>query len=228
MRAPVAGGATWTFFIGLAAGGNGGNGVRGWIDGVAVVNGWDGVAGGGEVSGTVVLSGASNSYYEVVVEYKAVGGAYGCTLSWQSASHSLEVTPSGRLASPSFVSGSPVASVVHTSMDSSSSVFSNNPSTFDVLGSSLITLSGNRFLSLIDKWNCLFVSEDSRFQVLSSSASVDSDTSVVCVSPPWFFEGTMSYVILMNDGLFLDSSSESMLGFPRYGTIFSYHFQTFF
>jgi hypothetical protein len=85
VRAPVAGGATWTFFIGLAAGGNGGNGVRGWVDGVAVVNGWSGVAGGGEVSGTVVLSGASNSYYEVVVEYKAVGGAYGCTLSWQSS-----------------------------------------------------------------------------------------------------------------------------------------------
>jgi len=29
-----------------------------------------------------VLSGASNSYYEVVVEYKAAGAAYGCTLSW--------------------------------------------------------------------------------------------------------------------------------------------------
>jgi hypothetical protein len=91
VRAPVAGGATWTFFIGLAAGGNGGNGVRGWVDGVAVVNGWSGVAGGGEVSGTVVLSGASNSYYEVVVEYKAVGGAYGCTLSLSESSVSRQV-----------------------------------------------------------------------------------------------------------------------------------------
>ena len=85
VRAPVAGGATWTFFIGLAQGGNGGDGVRGWVDGVAVVDGWGGIA-GSEVSGTVVLSGASNSYYEVVVEYKAVGAAYGCTLSWSEVS----------------------------------------------------------------------------------------------------------------------------------------------
>jgi hypothetical protein len=84
VRAPVAGGATWTFFVGLAQGGNGGDGVRGWVDGVAVVNAWGGVS-GSEVSGTVVLSGASNSYYEVVVEYKAVGAAYGCTLSWQTS-----------------------------------------------------------------------------------------------------------------------------------------------
>jgi hypothetical protein len=85
VRAPVAGGATWTFFIGLAQGGNGGDGVRGWVDGVAVVDAWGGIA-GSEVSGTVVLSGASNSYYEVVVEYKAVGAAYGCTLSWSELS----------------------------------------------------------------------------------------------------------------------------------------------
>ena len=90
VRAPVAGGATWTFFIGLAQGGNGGDGVRGWVDGVAVVDGWGGIA-GSEVSGTVVLSGASNSYYEVVVEYKAVGAAYGCTLSWEVVSHSKQI-----------------------------------------------------------------------------------------------------------------------------------------
>jgi hypothetical protein len=90
VRAPVAGGATWTFFVGLAQGGNGGDGVRGWVDGVAVVNAWGGVS-GSEVSGTVVLSGASNSYYEVVVEYKAVGAAYGCTLRWQSLGLPLTV-----------------------------------------------------------------------------------------------------------------------------------------
>jgi len=95
VRAPVAGGATWTFFIGLAQGGNGGDGVRGWVDGVAVVDGWGGIA-GSEVSGTVVLSGASNSYYEVVVEYKAVGAAYGCTLSWQSSSFSKVTAISSR------------------------------------------------------------------------------------------------------------------------------------
>ena len=108
VRAPVAGGATWTFFIGVAAGGNGGNGVRGWIDGVAVVNGWDGVAGGGEVSGTVVLSGASNSYYEVVVEYKAVGGAYGCTLSWQNSGWPKQVLPSEFIYAASHIRNSPV------------------------------------------------------------------------------------------------------------------------
>ena len=96
VRAPVAGGATWTFFVGLAQGGNGGDGVRGWVDGVAVVDAWGGVA-GSEVSGTVVLSGASNSYYEVVVEYKAAGAAYGCTLSWSELTVPKEVA--NRLAS---------------------------------------------------------------------------------------------------------------------------------
>jgi len=90
VRAPVAGGATWTFFVGLTVGGNGADGVRGWVDGVAVVDAWGGVA-GSEVSGTVVLSGASNSYYEVVVEYKAGGGAYGCTLSWQGPAISKDI-----------------------------------------------------------------------------------------------------------------------------------------
>lgn len=90
VRAPVAGGATWTFFVGLAQGGNGADGVRGWVDGVAVVDAWSGVA-GSEVSGTVVLSGASNSYYEVVVEYRAGGGVYGCTLSWQGPAISKNV-----------------------------------------------------------------------------------------------------------------------------------------
>jgi hypothetical protein len=90
VRAPVAGGATWTFFVGLAQGGNGGDGVRGWVDGVAVVNAWGGVS-GSEVSGTVVLSGASNSYYEVVVEYKAVGAAYGCSLSWSESTFLKQV-----------------------------------------------------------------------------------------------------------------------------------------
>jgi hypothetical protein len=108
VRAPVAGGATWTFFIGLAAGGNGGNGVRGWVDGVAVVNGWSGVAGGGEVSGTVVLSGASNSYYEVVVEYKAVGGAYGCTLSWQNSGWPKQVLPAEFVYAASHATNSPI------------------------------------------------------------------------------------------------------------------------
>ena len=84
VRAPVAGGATWTFFIGVAQGGPGGDGVRGWVDGVAVADAWGGAA-GNEVSGTVVLSGASNSYYEIVVEYKTAGPAYGCTLSWSEA-----------------------------------------------------------------------------------------------------------------------------------------------
>jgi hypothetical protein len=216
VRAPVAGGATWTFFIGLAQGGNGGDGVRGWVDGVAVVDGWGGIA-GSEVSGTVVLSGASNSYYEVVVEYKAVGAAYGCTLSWQSSTYSAQVIPSNRLFGCSFFAGTPITGVVHAVLDASFSTLSSHPSAFDVLGSSLITLSGKGFSSLINKWHCLFVSEDSQFQALSSLASVDSDNSVVCVSPPWFFEATMSYVILMNDGLFLDSPSESVLDFPRYG-----------
>ena len=107
VRAPVAGGATWTFFIGLAQGGNGGDGVRGWVDGVAVVDGWGGIA-GSEVSGTVVLSGASNSYYEVVVEYKAVGAAYGCTLSWQSSGWSKQVLPSEFSFSASHVKNSPL------------------------------------------------------------------------------------------------------------------------
>jgi hypothetical protein len=43
------------------------------------------------VSGTVVLSGASNSYYEIVVEYKTAGPAYGCTLSWQAPTYSKRV-----------------------------------------------------------------------------------------------------------------------------------------
>ena len=90
VRAPIAGGATWTFFVGLAQGGGLGDGVRGWVDGVAVVDAWGGIA-GSEVSGTVVLSGASNSYYEVVVEYKAAGAAYGCTLSWQASSHAKQI-----------------------------------------------------------------------------------------------------------------------------------------
>ncbi len=111
MRAPVAGGATWTFFIGLAAGGNGDNGVRGWVDGVAVVNGWSGVAGGGEVSGTVVLSGASNSYYEVVVEYKAVGGAYGCTLSWQSSGIGKQTVATSSLFYTSLAESSNIATL---------------------------------------------------------------------------------------------------------------------
>jgi hypothetical protein len=123
VRAPVAGGATWTFFIGLAAGGNGGNGVRGWVDGVAVVNGWSGVAGGGEVSGTVVLSGASNSYYEVVVEYKAVGGAYGCTLSWQSASFAKTIVVSSRFWYPVILLGLFNISVVPGVVDGSVSSF---------------------------------------------------------------------------------------------------------
>jgi len=41
-----------------------------------------------------VLSGASNSYYEVVVEYKAAGAAYGCTLSWLSSGWPKQVLPS--------------------------------------------------------------------------------------------------------------------------------------
>ena len=108
VRAPVAGGATWTFFVGLAQGGNGGDGVRGWVDGVAVVNAWGGVS-GSEVSGTVVLSGASNSYYEVVVEYKAVGAAYGCTLSWHASGLSKRIVSSESLF---YVSLSEQANVV--------------------------------------------------------------------------------------------------------------------
>jgi len=107
VRAPVAGGATWTFFVGLAQGGNGADGVRGWVDGVAVVDAWSGVA-GSEVSGTVVLSGASNSYYEVVVEYRAGGGVYGCTLSWQGAGNARNIIPSSRLSSSSFLAGTPI------------------------------------------------------------------------------------------------------------------------
>jgi hypothetical protein len=107
VRAPVAGGATWTFFVGLTVGGNGADGVRGWVDGVAVVDAWGGVA-GSEVSGTVVLSGASNSYYEVVVEYKAGGGAYGCTLSWQSSSWPKQVLPSEFSFVASHVRNSPL------------------------------------------------------------------------------------------------------------------------
>ena len=62
VRAPVGGGATWTFFVGLAQGGGGGDGVRGWVDGVAVVNAWEGVA-GSEVSGTVVVCGVAHAHY---------------------------------------------------------------------------------------------------------------------------------------------------------------------
>jgi hypothetical protein len=216
VRAPVAGGATWTFFVGLAQGGNGGDGVRGWVDGVAVVDAWGGAA-GSEVSGTVVLGGASNSYYEVVVEYKAAGAAYGCTLSWQSASNALQVVPSNRLSGSSFFSEMPIAGVVYAVLDASFSTMNSDASSFDVLGSSLITLTGKGFSSLSNQWHCLFVSEDSQYQVLSSLASVDSGSAAVCVSPPWFFEATMSYVILMNDGLFLESTGESALEFPRYG-----------
>jgi hypothetical protein len=218
VRAPVAGGATWTFFVGLAQGGNGGDGVRGWVDGVAVVNAWGGVS-GSEVSGTVVLSGASNSYYEVVVEYKAVGAAYGCSLSWSSASQAHEIIASNRLSSASFFAGQTVSCIVYAALQSSVSFMSNNPVSFDVLGSSLITFSGVGFLSLVSQWNCMFVSEDSQFQVLSSLASVDSDSSVVCVSPPWFFDGTMSFIILINDGLFIDSLKENVVDFPRYGSL---------
>jgi hypothetical protein len=81
--------------------------VRGWVDGVAVVDAWSGVA-GSEVSGTVVLSGASNSYYEVVVEYRAGGGVYGCTLSWQGAGNARNIIPSSRLSSSSFLAGTPI------------------------------------------------------------------------------------------------------------------------
>ncbi len=219
MRAPVAGGATWTFFLGLAQGGNGGDGVRGWVDGVAVVDAWGGAA-GSEVSGTVVLSGASNSYYEVVVEYKAAGAAYGCTLSWQSASHLFQIVPSNRLPGFSVFSGTPIPGVVHAVLDASYSSLSSDIISFDVFGSSLITLTGKGFLSLINQWHCMFVSEDSQYQVLSAAASVDSDSTVVCVTPPWFFEATMSHVILMNDGLFIDSIGDSTLDFPRYGNPF--------
>ena len=107
VRAPVGGGATWTFYVGLAQGGGGGDGVRGWVDGVAVVNAWGGVA-GSEVSGTVVLSGASNSYYEVVVEYKAAGSAYGCTLSWRSLDWSTAVLSSEFSFAASHAKNSPL------------------------------------------------------------------------------------------------------------------------
>jgi len=107
VRAPVAGGATWTFFVGLAQGGNGADGVRGWVDGVAVVDAWSGVA-GSEVSGTVVLSGASNSYYEVVVEYRAGGGVYGCTLSWQGPGFSKQILASEFSFAASHVRNSPL------------------------------------------------------------------------------------------------------------------------
>ena len=107
VRAPVAGGATWTFFLGLAQGGNGGDGVRGWVDGVAVVDAWGGAA-GSEVSGTVVLSGASNSYYEVVVEYKAAGAAYGCTLSWQASGWPKHVLSSDFTYAGSHIKNSPL------------------------------------------------------------------------------------------------------------------------
>ncbi len=123
VRAPVAGGATWTFFVGLAQGGNGGDGVRGWVDGVAVVNAWGGVS-GSEVSGTVVLSGASNSYYEVVVEYKAVGAAYGCSLSWSSSSVAKDIVLSSRVWYPFVEIGSSLVLVVPQIADPVVSTFS--------------------------------------------------------------------------------------------------------
>jgi hypothetical protein len=157
------------------------------------------------------------------VEYKTAGPAYGCTLSWQSASQAFQIIPSARISGASFFAGMPVAGIVHAVLEFSKSVFSSNPSTFDVLGSSLITFSGTGFLSLLNSWQCLYVSEDSQFQVLSALASVDSDNSVVCVSPPWMFEATMSYVALLNDGLFLDNSfdNETPPDFPRYGNHFN-------
>jgi hypothetical protein len=151
------------------------------------------------------------------VEYKAVGSAYGCTLSWSCASRALEVIPQNRVFSISFFSGTPISCIVYAEQNALSFSMSGEPVSFDVLGSSLVTLFGKGFLSLIDQSHCLFVSEDSQFQALSSPANVDSDNSVVCVSPPWFFEGTMSFVILINDGLFIESSTESFVDYPRYG-----------
>lgn len=127
------------------------------------------------------------------------------------------MTPSTRLAAEFLLISCTCRGMVYAMLDASFSQMSINPSSFDVLGSSLITFSGNGFSSMFDNWNCLFVSEDSQLQALSSHASVDSDMSVVCVSPPWLFEATMSYVVLINDGLFLESENGAALDFPLFG-----------
>jgi hypothetical protein len=87
------------------------------------------------VSGTVVLSGASNSYYEVVVEYKAVGAAYGCTLRWQSFGFPLTVLFSEFSVAISHVKNSPLLLFVQRTpaCNSSDCVFLIIPHVIDIL-----------------------------------------------------------------------------------------------
>jgi hypothetical protein len=59
-----------------------------------------------------VLSGASNSYYEIVVEYKTAGPAYGCTLSWQNSMWDKQIVPSEFSFAASHVQNSPLVQFI--------------------------------------------------------------------------------------------------------------------
>ena len=201
VRAPVAGGATWTFFVGLTVGGNGADGVRGWVDGVAVVDAWGGVA-GSEVSGTVVLSGASNSYYEVVVEYKAGGGAYGCTLSWQSLSFAKTMLVSSRLWHSFSIVGFSNVSVLPEVADGAASIFTGTGLTIATVG-----LPSTFCVSLKDSFGNAVYSPTTSTTVNAGEISADSSSASwatcsvgsCCVFSVFKVSGNRSLHLLVNN-----------------------------
>ena len=231
VRAPVAGGATWTFFVGLAQGGNGADGVRGWVDGVAVVDAWSGVA-GSEVSGTVVLSGASNSYYEVVVEYRAGGGVYGCTLSWQSSSFSKAALVSSRFWYSLYVIGFSNVSVMSQVADTAVSVFSGIGLSIATVGlsSSFCIFFKDSFGNAVDSKTALVNAGEMAADSSSASWATCSSSSC-CVFSVFKISGSRLLHLVVNNmpaqispiNIIVNAGAFSLFEFPYIVQLFLSH-----